>query len=72
MIDLLLPEVDGFAILEHIKEEGLLKGIPIIVFSNLYEKEDIRRAKSLGAQEFFVKANFSLDELMNKVKELTQ
>jgi DNA-binding response OmpR family regulator len=70
LLDLLLPEVDGFMILEKIRENKEFLTIPVIVFSNLSEEKDIKRASKLGISEFMVKSNFTLDELAKKVKEL--
>ncbi len=70
LLDLLLPEVDGFMILEKIRQDKTLLTIPVIVFSNLSEEKDIKRAQKLGISEFMVKSNFTLDELAKKVKSL--
>ncbi len=69
LLDLLLPDVDGFEILKKINEKGTMKGLPIIVFSNLSEEKDIKRAQDLGVKEFMVKANFTLDELSQKIMQ---
>ena|SRR3989344_2769312 len=68
LLDLLLPEVDGFAILKQIRDTAGTKKLPVIVFSNLSEDKDIKRVQDLGVVEFMVKSNFTLDELVNKVK----
>ncbi|MCX6755334.1 MAG: response regulator [Candidatus Nomurabacteria bacterium] len=70
LLDLLLPEVDGFMILEKIRENKAMLTVPVIVFSNLSEEKDIARAQKLGISEFMVKSNFTLDELTKKVKDL--
>ena len=70
LLDLLLPDVDGFMILEKIRQNKELLTIPVIVFSNLSEDKDIQRAQKLGISEFMVKSNFTLDELAKKVKDL--
>lgn len=70
LLDLLLPEVDGFAILEKIRKIDTTKNTPVIVFSNLSEEKDVSRAKKLGASEFMVKSNFTLDEISQKIKTL--
>ena len=72
LLDLLLPGIDGFELLEQIKKDKDLKEIPIVVFSNLSEEKDIEHAKSLGISEFMVKSNFTLDELVAKIKEITK
>jgi DNA-binding response OmpR family regulator len=68
LLDLLLPDVDGFEILAKVRESPRVKDTPVIVFSNLSEQKDVDRAKRLGIHEFMVKSNFTLDELVEKVK----
>lgn len=70
ILDLLLPNFDGFEILKKIKETDKTKDIPIIVFSNLSETKDIERAISMGATKFMVKSNFSLEELISHINQL--
>jgi DNA-binding response OmpR family regulator len=70
LLDLLLPDIDGFMILEKIRENKELQSIPVIVFSNLSEEKDVDRATKLGISEFMIKSNFTLDEISKKVKEL--
>jgi len=67
LLDLILPGFDGFEILKKIKDTESTKNIPVIVFSNLSEEKDIKKAKELGAVEFMVKSNFTLDELIKKI-----
>ncbi len=69
-LDLLLPGLDGFEVLGKLKANAELKGVPVVVFSNLGQKEDIERAKQLGADEFLIKANFTLDDVMVKINEI--
>lgn len=68
VLDLILPGEDGFTILEKVKGDEQLADIPVVVLSNLGQNEDIERAKSLGALDFMVKANHTLDEIIEKVK----
>jgi len=70
LLDLLLPEVDGFMILKRIREDEDFKNTPVIIFSNLSEEKDIEKATKLGISEFMVKSNFTLDELAEKIKML--
>ncbi len=69
-LDLLLPGIDGFEVLKKIKADEKTKDIPVIVFSNLGQKEDIEKAHNLGAIDFLVKANFTLDDVVLKIKEV--
>jgi len=70
LLDVVLPDMDGFEILETVKKEESIKDIPIYVFSNLSAKEDIDRATGLGAAGFLTKSNFTPSQLADKVKEL--
>ena len=68
LLDLILPGVDGFEILTRIKADPKLVNVPVIILSNLGQKEDLDRAMTLGAKDFMVKANFTLDEIVAKVQ----
>ena len=70
LLDLLLPNIDGFEFLAKIRENPMLKSVPVIVFSNLSEEKDILKAKDLGINEFMIKSNFTLDELLEKIKSV--
>ncbi len=65
---LIMPGKDGFAILAELKADPNLRDIPVIVLSNLSQEEDMRRVKELGAEEYLVKANISIQDVIEKVK----
>ena len=67
LLDLILPNFDGFEILKKVKETESLKKIPVIVFSNLSEEKAVSKSKELGAIDFMVKSNFTLDELIKRI-----
>lgn len=70
ILDLLLPGIDGFQILQEIRNDPRLKELPVIVLSNLGEQEHIDRAKMLGADDYLVKAHFTLGEITEKINKL--
>ena len=70
LLDLILTDFDGFEILKKIKTIETLKNIPVIVFSNLSEEKAIKKSKELGATDFMVKSNFTLDELIKRINEI--
>jgi len=70
LCDLILPGVDGFEILHRIKSNPKTADIPVVILSNLGQAEDLEKAKSLGATDFMIKANFTLDEIVAKVRSL--
>ncbi len=67
LLDILMPVADGWQVLSQIKEAGI--SLPIIVTSNLSQEEDVTKAKSLGAKDFLVKSNSTMDEIVEKVQE---
>ena len=66
LLDLLLPGIGGFDVLTQIKKDEALKNIPVIVLSNLGGEKEIEKALELGAVDFFIKANYTLDEIVEK------
>ena len=70
LLDLILPDKNGFEILEEIKKDPLLSKIPVIVLSNLGQEEDILKAKKLGVKDYFVKARESTESIVEKIKKI--
>jgi len=70
LLDLILPDIDGFEILEKIRKNEATKKTPVIVFSNLSDEKDVTKASSLGVTQFMVKSNFTLDELVTEIKKV--
>jgi DNA-binding response OmpR family regulator len=69
LLDLILPKLNGFEVLSEMKTNQKMRGIPVIVLSNLSQAEDIKRATELGAIDFMVKADLSINDVVQKVKE---
>lgn len=69
ILDLIMPNKDGFSTLEEIKANPNYKNIPVLVASNLGQDEDIKRAKDLGAVDYVIKSNISLDDLVKKLEQ---
>jgi len=68
LLDLILPGIDGFEVLTRRKEEPALLSIPIIILSNLGQKEDVERGLKLGAVDYLIKAHFTPREIIEKIK----
>jgi len=66
---LVLPDTDGFEVLEKIKKQPDTKDIPVIVVSNLGQKDEIERCLRLGANDYLIKANFTPKEIVDKIRE---
>jgi DNA-binding response OmpR family regulator len=70
LLDIILPNIDGFEVLKILKDEVSTKLIPIILLSNLGQKEDINKGLALGASDYLIKAHFSPQEIVDKIKEV--
>ena len=70
LLDLVLPSIDGFDVLARIKEDSNIKSIPVIILSNLGQREDLEKALKLGAADYLVKANFTPGEIINKINKI--
>tara|TARA_B100000683_G_C12345472_1_gene496571 strand:+ start:246 stop:623 length:378 start_codon:yes stop_codon:yes gene_type:complete len=68
LLDILLPEMSGFDVLKTVKEDEETKDIPVILFSNLGQKEDIDKGLKLGAEKFIVKATVVLDDIVKEIE----
>jgi len=68
LLDIVLPKIDGFKILEELRGDNQLKKIPVIILSNLYDKNSIDKAILLGAKEYIVKAYNTPEEIVLKIK----
>jgi len=70
LLDLILPKKDGFEVLKEIKGDETTKDIPVIILTNLEKTADIEKTLSLGATTYLVKANYELEEIVKKIKEI--
>ncbi len=67
LMDLILPGIDGFEALTRIKQDEETTAIPVIILSNLGQKEDIERGLKLGAADYMIKAHFTPKEVVEKI-----
>lgn len=73
LLDLVMPRKDGFEVLKELKGDNKLKGIPVIILSNLGQNSEVRKGKECGAVDYLVKSNSSMEEVVQKVrKHLTE
>ncbi|MBU4223911.1 response regulator [Patescibacteria group bacterium] len=70
LLDLILPKRNGFEVLEELKNDQQLSKIPVIILTNLEGVRDVERAFSLGARTYLVKANYSVSDILEKIKEV--
>lgn len=69
LLDILMPKRDGFYVLEELKKNPEWKLVPVIMLSNLGEDVQIKRALEMGADDYFVKSQHPIEEVIEKVKE---
>lgn len=69
LLDLIIPGIDGFAVLKNLKADSKTKDIPVVVISNLGEVGDIKSTKALGAEEYFIKANTEMSKIVKYVQK---
>jgi len=69
-LDLLLPGMSGFDVLANLKKNDKTKDVPVIVLSNLGEREDIRRGLDLGATSFLIKASMTVDSIVGEASRI--
>lgn len=70
LLDLILPKRDGFVVLNDMKELNI--STPVIVLTNLSQEEDFKRAKNLGAKDYFVKSDISLSKIVSYINEILE
>ena len=68
LLDLVMPKMDGMEMLQKLKADSSLRDIPVVILTNLSDYERISETLSLGAMDYLVKANYKLEDLLEKVK----
>lgn len=72
LLDIILPGIDGFEILKRVRTNAMpdVAKIPIILLSNLGQETDIEKGRTLGADDYLIKSNFTIDEIIEKIRRL--
>lgn len=70
LLDILLPKMDGFTVLKNLKSDDEVKNIPVILLTNLGQKDDVEKGLELGAVDYLIKAHFKPSETVQKVKKV--
>jgi len=68
LLDLILPGIDGFEVLSKMREDPALAQIPVIILSNLGQKDDVEKGLKMGAVDYLIKAHFTPGEIIEKIK----
>ena len=72
LLDIVMPKIDGFSVLKTIKRNPELKEIPIVLLTNLSQKENVERGFELGADSYIIKAHFTPSEVVKKIKDILE
>lgn len=70
LLDIILPKLNGFEVLEKLQADSKLKNIPVILLTNLSQKSDIDRGLAMGAKDYLIKAHFMPSEVVAKIKSV--
>ncbi len=70
LLDLILPGMDGFEVLAKIKDDPEVENIPVVILSNLGQRDDVERGLKLGAIDFLIKAHFTPGEIIEKIEKV--
>ncbi len=70
LLDLILPGMDGFEVLAKIKDDPEVENIPVVILSNLGQRDDVERGLKLGAVDFLIKAHFTPGEIIEKIEKV--
>jgi len=69
MLDIILPQLDGFSVLEQIKQDKTIKDTPVIMLTNLGTEEDKKKGEKMGALDYLVKASLTPGQVSEKIKQ---
>ena len=72
LLDLIMPKMSGFEVLEKLKKDSTTKDIPVMILSNLDDSTYLKKAEGLGALDYMVKTKTNLEEIKNKIHEVTK
>lgn len=70
LLDIILPKMDGFEVLKNIKTDKNFKDVPVILLTNLSQKDEVKRGLELGASDYLIKAHFMPSEVVKKIKQV--
>ncbi|MEO0084182.1 MAG: response regulator [candidate division WOR-3 bacterium] len=70
LLDIILPKMDGFEVLQKIKLDPNLAPVPVVLLTNLGQKENIKKGLQMGALDYIVKAHFTPSEVVDKIKKI--
>jgi DNA-binding response OmpR family regulator len=72
LLDILIPKMNGFEVLQGLKDDEQTRNIPVILLTNLNQKDEIERGLELGAVDYLIKAHFMPSEVVAKIKKVIE
>lgn len=70
VLDIVLPQINGWEILEKIKKDEKFKNLKVVILSNLGQKEEVKKGKELGATKYLIKAHYTPSEVVEEIKQI--
>ena len=70
VLDIVLPQVDGWEVLSELKNNAQWKAIPVIILSNLGQKVEVKRGMDLGVEKYLIKAHYTPTEVVEEIKKI--
>lgn len=70
LLDILMPKMNGFEVLAELKKDPLTKDVPVILLTNLNQKDEIEKGLGMGAKDYLIKAHFMPSEVVEKIKKV--
>ncbi|PIR13808.1 response regulator [Candidatus Falkowbacteria bacterium CG11_big_fil_rev_8_21_14_0_20_39_10] len=72
LLDIMLPKMDGYEVLKALKADEKTKAIPVILLTNLSQKDEVKQGMTLGAEDYLIKAHFMPSEVVKKIKDVVK
>lgn len=70
ILDIVLPQIDGWEILKRVKSDARSKSLPIVVLSNLGQKSEVEKGLKTGATKYLIKAHYTPSEVVEEIKDV--
>jgi DNA-binding response OmpR family regulator len=70
LLDVVMPKMDGFTVLQNIKEDPEIQDVPVVLLTNLGQKDSVEKGLKMGALDYVIKAHFTPSEVVEKVREI--
>ncbi len=72
LLDIILPKMSGFDVIKNLKDNPQTKDIPVVLLTNLGQRDDVQKGLDLGAEDYLIKAHFMPSEVVAKIKKIIE